>query len=116
MNRKETTMREIYRQGDILLIPIEDTPRNTKAVKRENGKLILAHGEVTGHHHAFAEDVRNVELVTNEQAAELYLLVHGTSLAPLTHQEHATIPVAPGRYRVQRQVEYAPEAIRQVAD
>ena len=41
-------MREHYRQGDILLIPIDDAPRNAKAVHRENGKLILAHGEVTG--------------------------------------------------------------------
>jgi len=107
---------QIYRQGDILLVPINFTPRNTKAVKRENGKLILAHGEITGHHHAFGTDVRNVELVTADEAAELYLLVHGTEYAPLTHQEHATIPVAPGSYRVRRQVEYTPERIRQVAD
>jgi len=108
-------MREHYRQGDILLIPIDDVPRNAKAVNRENGKLILAHGEVTGHHHAFDTDVTNVELVTKEGAAQLYLMVHGIS-APLTHQEHATIDVAPGVYEVRRQREYSPEAIRNVAD
>jgi len=108
-------MREHYRQGDILLIPIDDAPRNAKAVNRENGKLILAHGEVTGHHHAFATDVTNVELVTKEGAEQLYLMVHGVS-APLTHQEHATIDVAPGIYEVRRQREYAPEGLRNVQD
>ena len=108
-------MRPLYRQGDVLLIPIDDVPRNAKAVHRENGKLILAHGEATGHHHAFDVDVTNVELVTKEGADELYLLVHGTP-APLTHQEHDTIHVDPGAYEVRRQREYAPEEIRQVAD
>lgn len=109
-------MRPMYRQGDILLIPINEVPRNAKAVNRENGKLILAHGEITGHHHAFDIDVENVELVTKEQADELYLLVHGTESAPLTHQEHGTITVAPGVYEVRRQREYSPEAIRNVQD
>jgi hypothetical protein len=109
-------MRPMYRQGDILIIPVDEIPADTKPVAREHGKLILAHGEITGHHHAFDIDVENVELVTADQAAELYLLVHGTEAAPLTHQEHATIPVEPGRYRVRRQREYAPEAIRQVQD
>ena len=108
-------MRDHYRQGDILLIPITDIPRNAKAVRRENGKLILAHGEVTGHHHAFGTDVTNVELVTKEGAQQLYLMVHGLP-APLTHQEHATIDVAPGVYEVRRQREYSPEAIRNVQD
>ena len=109
-------MRPMYRQGDILLIPIDQVPPGTKPVKRENGKLILAHGEITGHHHAFDTDVENVELVSKEDAAELYLLVYGDETVPLTHQEHATIPVAPGKYEVRRQREYSPEALRQLQD
>ena len=108
-------MRDHFRQGDILLVPIDDVPRNAKAVRRENGKLILAHGKVTGHHHAFDVDVTNVELVTKEGPEQLYLMVHGVT-APLTHQEHATIDVAPGVYEVRRQREYSPEAIRNVQD
>lgn len=107
---------QIYRQGDILLVPIAKAPRNAKAVNRENGNLILAHGEITGHHHAFTADITNVELVTAEQANELYLMVHGTTPAPLTHQEHATIDVAPGVYEVRRQREYHPQELRNVAD
>jgi hypothetical protein len=35
---------------------------------------------------------------------------------PLKHQEHGTITVEPGVYRVVRQREYAPEAPRMVLD
>lgn len=105
-----------YRQGDILLIRVAKAPRNAKNVNRENGKLILAHGEVTGHHHAFDVDVTNVELVTAEQANELFLMVHGTAPAPLTHQEHATIDIEPGVYEVRRQREYSPAGLVNVSD
>src|SRR5258708_1892911 len=109
-------MRPMYRQGDILIVAVDESPIDTKPVTREGGKLILAHGEVTGHHHAFDVGVENVELVTAEGAAELYLLVHGDEPAPLTHQEHATIGIEPGRYEVRRQREYSPEEIRRVQD
>lgn len=122
-NRKEAAImeRRIVRQGDVILIPIEDTPRNTHPINRENGRLVLAHGEVTGHAHAIADNT--VELVTPEggivtadEAAELYLLVHGSDPVDLVHEEHATIQVPPGRYEVRRMREYAPEAPRRLAD
>ena len=116
----------LYRQGDVLLvaIPKNEVPDEARPLRREQGKAILAHGEVTGHHHAILD--RNVKLVglpsegeklvTADQAAELYLLVHGTEPVELTHQEHATITVDPGTYRVIRQREYAPEQLRRVQD
>jgi hypothetical protein len=107
-------MHPIYRQGDVLIQAVDNIPKKTKKVKREHGQLILAHGEVTGHCHAIIDE--SAELVTAEQAAELYLLVHGTDPVALTHQEHATIMLPPGKYEVLRQLEYAPEQIRQVAD
>lgn len=107
-------MDAIYRQGDVLIKAVAAIPTETKKVKRENGQLVLAHGEVTGHCHAIVEE--SAQLVTAEQAAELYLLVHGTEPVALTHQEHATILIPPGKYEVLRQLEYAPEQIRQVAD
>jgi hypothetical protein len=106
--------RDHYRQGDILILPVTGIPDNTVPVQREQGKAVLAHGEVTGHHHAIADDT--AELVTAEQAAELYLIVHGTDPVSLTHQEHATITIDPGSYQVVRQREYTPERIRQVQD
>ena len=108
----ENTM---IRQGDVLLIPIgqDEIPTNTKDVAATDGRHILAHGEATGHHHSVSADHAN--LVTYEQANELFLLVHGLDTT-LVHQEHTALTVTPGAYRVVRQVEYAPEGLRRVQD
>lgn len=45
-----------YRQGDVMIERIEQLPADFKAAPLENGRVILAHGEVTGHAHAFAEE------------------------------------------------------------
>jgi hypothetical protein len=105
---------ELYRQGDVLIVPTKKVPARTKPVKRENGDVILAHGEVTGHAHRIHDET--AELVTPEGAAELYLLVHGTAHVALTHDEHDTIMLPPGKYEIRRQREYSPEEIRNVAD
>lgn len=106
---------EIYRQGDVLLIPVDTIPEGAKPVARDTrGRLVLAEGEVTGHAHAILDET--AELVTADEAAELYLLVHGTDPVDLLHEEHATIQVPPGQYERRILREYAPEEIRQVAD
>lgn len=107
-------MGQLYRQGDVLIVPTEKVPAKTTPVPRENGRVILAHGEVTGHAHAIIDE--SAELVTPEGAAELYLLVHGTDEVALTHDEHDTIMLPPGSYEIRRQREYSPEEIRNVAD
>lgn len=103
----------LIRQGDVLLVPAA-MPDNGKPVARMNGRLILAEGEVTGHAHCILDE--QAELVTADQAAELYLLVHGTRPVELVHEEHDTLLVPPGAYEVRRQREYSPEAIRVVGD
>lgn len=109
-------MKKLYRQGDVLLVPVTAMPADTTPVKRENGLAILAHGEVTGHHHAIRHD--QVELVTSDQADELRMWLSVTADEPvaLTHQEHDTIMVPPGIYQVIGQREYHPVAIVRVQD
>lgn len=43
-----------YRQGDVLIERIFSLPKSLKPADRENDKVVLAHGEVTGHAHVFA--------------------------------------------------------------
>jgi hypothetical protein len=113
-----------YRQGDVLLVPIDALPAELTPVPREKGRVILAHGEVTGHAHAIVDDraelfgTPNAEggLISIVEAGELYLLVHGDKPVELVHDEHSTIAVEPGAYKRIRQREYAPEATRLVAD
>jgi hypothetical protein len=45
-------MNRQYRQGDVFLREVAKVPKSVNIVERENGRVILAHGEVTGHSHA----------------------------------------------------------------
>jgi hypothetical protein len=103
----------MYRQGDVLIIPIDVLPKGLNVVPREHGRLILAHGEATGHAHAIAS--RHATLFRDPKLAAIFMQVSGGSVA-LEHNEHATITIPSGNYRVVRQREYSPEEIRQVAD
>lgn len=124
---------KLYRQGDVLLVGVP--PAMAKELEgraaeekdaRENGRVILAHGEVTGHAHEVVPGkesgrekgtVEFVELRERHDSREAarILRVKGRA-AELRHEEHGTIVLPRGTYRVVRQREYSPEAIRAVAD
>jgi len=104
----------MYRQGDVLIVPIKAMPKNVEAVQREKGKAVVAHGEATGHVHA-VEDVR-AALFSDPRTTEVFMLVAGDAPVALEHEEHNPINVPPGTYQVLRQREYAPGAVRNVAD
>jgi len=104
----------IYRQGDVVLVRVAELSEATVAVPREDGRLVLAEGEATGHAHVI--EAEEATLVTMGQAWELYLLVEGSEPVALTHEEHDSISVPPGWYRVVRQREYAPDENRLVGD
>lgn len=100
----------MFRQGDVILIPVQQLP-DGKSVARENGRIVLAHGEATGHAHTVAEiNASLIEIETGERFLEI------VRDAELVHDEHNTIALAPGIYKVGRQREYQPEAPRFVAD
>lgn len=107
---------------------------------REAGRVILAHGEVTGHCHevlAEAHTGADVELPAMEYFEEpgtgrRILMV--TRPCVLRHDEHSPVrldparpeqlrqgdvflnPIGPGAWEVIRQREYHPEEVRQVLD
>jgi hypothetical protein len=110
----------------------------TKRDVREQGRIILAHGEATGHcHEVVAVDTGLPPSMEAAQFFEVDGLRTLIVLAPceLRHQEHAPIaldpaspimwrqgdvlgiPTAPGTWRIERQREqYSPNEWRQVAD
>ena len=112
-----------YRQGDVLIERIAEIP-TTAEKQNKSSRIILAHGEVTGHHHALeipdpADWWKQGEISTgNEKPARLAgeLFVSLPAGGVVTHQEHAEIALPAGHYRIIRQREYSPEAIRNVAD
>lgn len=102
----------IRRQGDVLVMRVGEMPKDCVAQNRENGRVILAHGELTGHAHAIKD--RGARLL--ETAAKATYLEITDEVAHLVHEEHKTVELPKGVYRVVRQTEYSPEELRNVAD
>lgn len=100
----------IYRQGDVAIIPINNLPKCTKA-EREGSRIVLAHGEVTGHAHAIHEP--SVKSFVDQDGR---LILDAPEGANVIHEEHSTITLPPGKYRVIIQREYRPEGIINVQD
>ena len=103
----------IYRQGDVLIITVAGVPDKAQPVERDQQRIILAYGEVTGHAHAILD--LETELLSVADQVDRWLRVGGTG-AQVVHEEHATISLPPGSYQVRIQREYSPEAIRRVVD
>ncbi|MFI5720919.1 hypothetical protein [Nocardia sp. NPDC051750] len=74
--------------------------------------MVLALGEVTGHAHAITSPGKLFRDPHTPNSMVLYLPEGGS----LVHEEHATIGLPKGWYRVVRQREYLPGAVRIVAD
>lgn len=113
----------IARQGDVLIERISKIP-TTATKQKKSAHIILAHGEVTGHHHCLeladpADWWKEGEIApTLEKPSTLAgeIFVNLKVPAKVTHDEHSTIDLPVGNYRISRQREYSPEAIRNVND
>lgn len=111
------------RQGDVLMQRVDALPAGAQAVERdEYERVVLAHGEVTGHAHAFRE--KNVCGYSTLPDGEIDFVLVGGSGATLRHElvsgakaEHDDHSYAPGVYELPVQVEHAPkQSPRRVAD
>ncbi len=108
----------MIRQGDVLVRRVRDDDRDiTKMapVAAEAGRVVLAHGEVTGHHHSFAMSSRVALFREDGSGSGLFLSITGAS-ALLEHQEHTALPVQPGLHEVVRQRLFTSGMAQRVAD
>lgn len=118
------------RQGDVQLQPVAKLPEGCTELPPEGNRIVLAHGEVTGHAHAIYD---HIDQETNPEAASeiaeaaiararlwkakdgsRYLEV--TKPVTLRHEEHTQHTLNPGIYKLPTQVEYTPAELRRVAD
>ena len=117
-----------FRQGDILIRPIEKIPLRRHALAEEADeprRLVLAHGEATGHAHVIEarpsqarirhRDARQATRRDEGSPARHFLEVLDPAGVDLIHDEHATILIPPGEYEITRQREYDPEQARREA-
>lgn len=108
---------EQFRQGDVLLIKVNNIPKNVKVI---NDKII-AHGESSNHCHRVTDNIDVLEydgelfLQVNEKGKLEHVLV---SNPDTWTQEHNPIELEKGYYKVIKQVEYDPyeKHIRNVMD
>ena len=99
----------MYRQGDILLIPIDEVPdtRGAAQARDVRGRIVLAEGEATGHAHAIEA---NGARLFGDDLQRRFLEVIADGGVDLVHEEHAAIHLNPGAYRVVRQREWVYES------
>jgi hypothetical protein len=94
-------------QGDVLFQQINKLPDGLKQVSPRNGRIVLAEGETTGHHHAItATKTKSATLyeLTNNGRTKLYLEV--TSPVVVEHEEHKAQTIPEGIYKVGQVLEY----------
>jgi hypothetical protein len=104
---------KLYFQGDLCLEPVPNTALDgaRTVAPALDGAVVLAEGEATGHRHAFyggAVTLFRDEALARDFAAELYVghVRIDSEVAELRHEEHDTIALPKGLYRVRRQREY----------
>lgn len=118
------------RQGDVALLYTDKKVAGKKALPREKGRLVLAHGEVTGHTHGI--DAKGAKLYLDDATIArpdmmARLLTLGGGVMPdaelrapagteITHDEHGPVVTKERGYTVRRQIEYSPAELRSVAD
>ncbi|MEU1487538.1 hypothetical protein [Streptomyces sp. NPDC005752] len=108
----------MYRQGDVLMVALEESDVAARfldapgELRDGRGRLVLALGEVTGHAHA----VQGPGRLMREAGPFGPMLLHLPEGGRVVHEEHAPIALPKGWFRVVRQREYAPGAVRIVAD
>jgi len=98
-----------YRQGDVLILKVDLIPKS-----KQTKVVLLAKGEVTGHHHSIYDGA--IGYADDETGLAEFIEVEQQEGVDLVHQEHETITLPPGKYRSVIQSQYTPEEIKRVAD
>ena len=130
-------MKQKYQQGDVLLVAV--TKRVESDIKTEckiekggdkEGKVILALGEATGHHHRFELNKLDPGVTVStvhkrnggyegsgyRRDASYYLIEGGP--ATLYHEEHNPLTIPPGLYKrnIIREYDHISNLFREVLD
>jgi hypothetical protein len=122
MKRDMKKVKDQGRQGDVFVMRRAEQPAKAAEVPRENGAIVLAHGEVTGHAHKVRDT--GVCFLRAEGVAYDLLRVDGDGFT-LKHElpgggqaDHGPIPFGPGTFevRIQQEWDYLAEMARSVED
>ena len=98
----------LFAQGDLLIESVDDRRRFGEiAAPSSEGATVLAHGELSGHRHVIHGRVMMFrdDSLARDIPPGLYVghVRVDSNCAALEHEEHATISLTRGTYRVRRQ-------------
>jgi hypothetical protein len=117
-----------WRQGDVFIEQVDESAEGRKRLDDGKGRVVLALGEVTGHSHRIESPRAALFLEQATTAVPVAVLLGlGGGLIPdrllvldgpatVVHEEHGSISLDAGTYRVRIQREYSPAELRNVAD
>jgi hypothetical protein len=83
----------LYRQGDVLFIPIAIIPADVKS----RTDKILANGEITGHMHQFQQSAC---VQVYEDLSQKHQYIDVTQPSVISHEEHLPIEIPIGKYEI----------------
>jgi hypothetical protein len=108
---------KVYRHGDLLIVPV-NKKRKDKVKKSETNCIL--EGEVTNHHHRADKNASvSIAVLEPTQTTDYYrgvIEVPVRKKTDITHEEHDTITLDPGKYETFVQREYDPIQERRVID
>ncbi|HVY51874.1 MAG TPA: hypothetical protein VHA07_09990 [Devosia sp.] len=108
-------LRTGIRQGDVMVVPAAGIPKNATALPPDGNRVVLAHGEVTGHCHAIYG--RATMFRADEGGGGVRYLDVPEAGEALKHEEHRTHQIPAGPHIVIQQREYdLMSGVRNVAD
>lgn len=116
---------KMLRQGDVILIESKRTPSASAKLITDNGRTILAYGEITGHSHEVIAATPDAVIGDPDAvpAQQLFEEPDGSRIlvlkrdCDLKHEEHGTIALGGGTtFEVRRQAEWSLDDVRNVAD
>lgn len=117
----------MYRQGDVFIEKIAELPKGVEPEEPMAGyedKVVLAFGEVTGHHHRIRRGSKKNPAVrafrmsstSRSDAEQDRRFIEIVRRGRVEHEEHTAISLEPGVYEISIQREYDPEGDVIVAD
>ena len=116
-------MAQVYAQGDVVLEEVEDVAVSVTPPMGvdSDGAVVLARGELSGHRHIFLDGGVTFfrdDALSQGMPSELYIghIKITAPTAELRHDEHDSITIPAGCYRVRRQREWDAWRTRHVMD
>ena len=105
----------LFQQGDVLIQSVDEIPADAEKLSPDQHKNTLAEGEVTGHAHR-VQGIVDLFRQANTPPGDVFM--SAPKRIVLNHEEHGSVAIPKGRYKVSlvREYDHFAEEARRVQD